>query len=386
MLATLTDLLAPVSISEFLDVFRARKRLHIAASDPTRAATLLSWRDIDTILSEHAFDESLTLMREGVRLPRHLYTSGEGTRLNVRAFHDLLPEGVSIVVDRVHRLIPKIGQLAVAVERQMQIHTGVNAYMSFAKGGAFKPHWDIHDVLVVQVYGNKRWRVWKAEVPHPIEMADQSNLDASVAPDQEVEMAPGDVLFIPRGEPHDAAVSTNHSVHLTIGLLSQTGINFLDHLHKEAAKDPVLRMDLPRHSSDDQASAHEAALKRRLHLLVDAVSVSQFLQEGDLSRLPASQTALAGALPQMEEVVRLTLRRRIPIPAVAPGDGPQPLTIGGRVRRVSPASIDVLKWLFDHDPATFRELKGELTTRYGHDSVDAAVRELQGFGWIAVSP
>jgi hypothetical protein len=30
MLATLTDLLAPVSTSEFLEVFRASKRLHIA--------------------------------------------------------------------------------------------------------------------------------------------------------------------------------------------------------------------------------------------------------------------------------------------------------------------------------------------------------------------
>jgi hypothetical protein len=385
MLATLADLLAPVSASQFLDVFRARKRLHIAASDPTRAATLLSWRDIDTILSEHALDESLTLMRDGVRVPRHFYTSGEGKRLNVRAFHELLPEGVSIVVDRVHRLIPKIRHLAVAVEREMKIHTGVNAYISFAKGGAFKPHWDVHDVLVVQVHGNKRWRVWKAEVPHPIEMADQSNLDTSVAPDQEVEMAPGDVLFIPRGEPHSAAVSSNHSVHLTIGLLSQTGIDFLDHLHQEAAKDPLLRMDLPRHSSNDQAIAHEAAIKRRLHLLVDAASVPLFLREGDLSRLPASQTALAGALPQMEDVLCLTLRRRIPIPDVASDDGPQPLTIGGKLRQVSPASIDVLRWLFDHDPATFRELQGELTKRYGQDSIEAAIRELQRFGFIAVN-
>ena len=40
-------------------------------------------------------------------------------------------------------------------------------------------------------------------------------------------MKPGDVLFIPRGEPHSAAVSTKHSVHLTIGLTSETGSIFL---------------------------------------------------------------------------------------------------------------------------------------------------------------
>ena len=385
MLATLADLLAPVSTPEFLDVFRARKRLHIAASDPTRAATLFSWRDIDTLLSEKALDESVTLTRDGVVVLRQLYTSNEGKRLNVRAFHDLLPQGVSIIVDGVDRWIPGIGQLATAVEREMRIRTHVNAYLSFSKGGAFKPHWDIHDVLVVQVHGNKRWRVWNAEVPHPVEMADRSNVNASLAPDEEVEMAPGDVLFIPRGEPHSAAVSTKHSVHLTIGLLSQTGINFLDHLRKEAAKDPILRMDLPRHSPDEQSRAHEAALKHRIHQLVDAASMSLFLREEDLARLPALQTAVSGELPQMDDFLRLTLRRRVPLPDVAPDGGAQLVTIGGEARRLSPASIDVLRWLFDHDPETLRELHAGLTLPHGQDSIEAAIRELLRLGFLVVN-
>ena len=91
MLATLADLLAPVSTTEFLEVFRARKRLHIAASDHTRAETLFSWRDIDTLLSEHALDEKVRIMRDGVQVPRQLYTSSEGKQLNVRAFHDPTP-------------------------------------------------------------------------------------------------------------------------------------------------------------------------------------------------------------------------------------------------------------------------------------------------------
>src|SRR5512139_1551737 len=91
ILATLADLLAPVSISEFLEVFYARKRLHIVASDPTRGKSLLSWRDIDTLLSERALDDSVTLMRDGVLVARAFYTSSGGRRLNVGAFHDLLP-------------------------------------------------------------------------------------------------------------------------------------------------------------------------------------------------------------------------------------------------------------------------------------------------------
>src|SRR5947209_13392606 len=137
MLTTLADLLVPVSFSEFLEVFRARKRLHIMASDPTRAETLFSWREIDALLSEHMLDENVKIMRDGVRVPRAMYSSDGGNKFNVRAFHDLLPQGVSIVMNNVQRWVAQISQLSAAIEREMGIRTNVNAYLSFSRGGAF---------------------------------------------------------------------------------------------------------------------------------------------------------------------------------------------------------------------------------------------------------
>ena len=54
----------------------------------------------------------------------------------------------------------------------------------------------------------------------------------------------------------------------------------------------------------------------------------------------------------------------------------QSVTIGREARRLSPASIDVLQWLFDHDPATLRELQAELTLRYGQQPFETAIGEL----------
>jgi Cupin superfamily protein len=385
MLANLTDLLAPVSRSEFLTAFRLRQRLHIVASDPARAETLLPWEDIDALLSGHALDKDVSIMRDGVLVPRQLYTSNDGARLNVRAFHGLLPQGVSIVMNGVHYSIPQIAQLAAAVEREMRIQTHVNAYLSFSKGGAFKPHSDGHDVLVLQVHGNKHWRVWKSEVPNAIEKGDRVEVDASVPPDHEIELAPGDVLFIPRGQPHSAAVSARCSVHLTIGLRSKTGIDFLDYLRTEADKDQILRMDLPRHSSAEETDAHEAALKRQLHQLIDAASMSQFLREEDFLRLPIPQVAVAGALPKMDDVLRITLRRRVPLPDVGVDGELQPVTIGSELWRLSQPSIDVLRWLFDHDPATMRALHAGLAPIHRQDSIAAAIRELLQSGFLIVN-
>jgi hypothetical protein len=94
------------------------------------AETRLSWQDIDTPLSAHGLGENVC---DGVLVPRELYTSNGGTRIKVGAFHDLLSQGVSIVVEKIDRSIPQISQLAAAVEREMGIKTQANAYLSFSK-------------------------------------------------------------------------------------------------------------------------------------------------------------------------------------------------------------------------------------------------------------
>jgi hypothetical protein len=180
-------------------------------------------------------------------------------------------------------------------------------------------------------------------------------------------------------------VSSKYSVHLTFGLESKTGIDFIGYLRKEAQKDPLFRMNLPRHSSDEHSRGHEAALKHRLHQLIDAAGMSQFLQEGDLSRSPDAQTAVLGELPRMEDVLRLTLRRRVPLPDVAPDSEAQPVMIGGEMPRLSPASIDALRWLFNHDPATLRALHSELMPRHGYDATRGAIRELLLLGYLFVN-
>src|SRR5262249_41925510 len=195
----------------------------------------------------------------------------------------------------------------------------------------------------------------------------------------------GEWLLLPRGEPHCAAVSSSHSVHLSIGFVSRTGIDFLDYLRKEAGKHPILGMDLPLHSSDEQSAAHEATLKRQLHHLIDAATVSQFFREDDISRSPALQIAVDEKLPQMEAPRHLRLRRRVPLEDFLPDNAAQLVTIGGEVRRLSWASIDVLRWLFDHDPTTLRALYAGLIPGHGKDSIEAAIRELLRLGFLVVS-
>ena len=76
-----------------------------------------------------------------------------------------------------------------------------NAYLSPADSAGLAPHSDSHDVLVLQVEGAKRWDV--AELGT-------------------VQLEPGDVLYIPRGQRHNAATAQRHSLHITIGITAVT--------------------------------------------------------------------------------------------------------------------------------------------------------------------
>src|ERR1700676_892166 len=301
MIINLTDLIAPLSCSDFLESLRASRRLHVRGSSPDRAASLLPWHDIDALLDVLARADELLIMRDGKTVPKQFYTVGEDKRFNTRAFHDLVAQGVSVIVNSIDKTLPRIGHLAAAIERELGIHAWVNAYLSFSKGGAFNPHWDLHDVLVVQIHGNKQWQVWKSDVQYPVDKKVIPKHNISSAPDQLIELAPGDVLFIPRGELHSAAVSSGSSVHLTIGLEHVTSLNFIDHLRNEAAANTVLGMNLPRHSSEEETVAHEAAVKQALFQLIDSASIADFLRADDLGQPPYLHTTASGVMPKLDD-------------------------------------------------------------------------------------
>lgn len=385
MIFDLPGLLAPMSMAEFLDAFRAGRRLHVRTSTPGRLEALLPWPDVESLLDILARGDKLIVMRDGNTVSKQFYTSGPDQRFSTQAFHALAAQGVSVLMAGIGGSAPRIGHLEAAIERELGIRTMVNAYLSISKGGAFKPHRDAHDVLIAQIHGHKQWKVWNADVPYLVDEMAEPKIADGVPPDQVIDLAPGDIFFIPRGEPHSAAVSSGSSLHLTIGLKHAIGLDFIDYLRKHAVDDPLLRMNLPRHSSAGAAMAHETAVKQALHRLIDSTGVAQFFREDDLQRRPYLHTAVSGVLPQPDDLLSLTLRRRIALPDVAGNGAPQPVTIGGEVCLLAPASIDALQWLFDHGPARQRALHDAMVPRYGRPSTEAALRELLRHGLVAVN-
>ena len=80
----------------------------------------------------------------------------------------------------------------------------VNAYVTPAQNTGFSDHYDVHDVFVLQVAGEKRWRI--REPVHPSPLRDQPWTDRRTRgrrrpprrpPLLEETLRPGDCLYLP---------------------------------------------------------------------------------------------------------------------------------------------------------------------------------------------
>jgi ribosomal protein L16 Arg81 hydroxylase len=115
-----------------------------------------------------------------------------------------------------------------------------NLYLTPPNGKGFTPHWDNHDVFVLQVVGSKHWKIEKDRraLPHPLDtMGDEGReLRGELL---SFTLKQGDVIYIPRGYIHAAECGAEPSLHITLGV---TG-TFVEDLLVTAVKAAVRKHD-----------------------------------------------------------------------------------------------------------------------------------------------
>ena len=116
-------------------------------------------------------------------------------------------------------------------------HVYANAYLTPASSHAVAAHADDRDVLVVQIMGRKKWKVYrKVPVEYPFEKEQAGKNGNKVDPsvlrgglcfdDKDVVLCRGDVLYLPRGYVHEATTEDfdgetpgyEPSLHITLAI------------------------------------------------------------------------------------------------------------------------------------------------------------------------
>ncbi|MDQ1739207.1 MAG: bifunctional lysine-specific demethylase and histidyl-hydroxylase [Pseudonocardiales bacterium] len=271
-----------------------------AAESGADYTDLLDTAAIDELLSRRGLRTPfLRIAKQGKVIPAREFTraGGVGAGVTDQVADDkvlgLVADGATLVLQALHRNWPPLVRFGSMLSAELGHPVQINCYLTPPQNQGFAPHYDTHDVFVLQIAGRKRWVVHQPVLTDPLPGQDWEQRRAAVTaraaepPVLDLTLQPGDALYLPRGFIHSATAQGETSIHLTVGVHPVTRHSLLEHLLAEAATEPSLRASLP--LGGDLAA--EARLADQLRETVQAFAA--FAEEG---RLPQVAGRLADEL------------------------------------------------------------------------------------------
>lgn len=271
-------LLDPVPPERFLTEHLGVRPLHVPG-DRARVADVMSWDRLQALLDMTSIwtPESLRLMLDRQRVPAAEYCTptlaqNKQTvlRPDPRRVSSWLRRGASLVCNDIDALGPGLSEVSAALEAVVGGRAQANLYCSRAERQAFASHYDTHEVFALHCEGEKTWRIYenRAEAPiaHPrFTGGDEAQHDrAKGGVLMEVTLRPGDLLYLPRGQYHDALAASQGTIHVAFGVTRPIGLDALSMLWERALEDPLFRADLPRPAGTETEAETGGALAARL--------------------------------------------------------------------------------------------------------------------------
>ncbi|WP_308123374.1 cupin domain-containing protein [Modestobacter marinus] len=324
----------------FAEQYWSRRPLLTRAEDTGGSfRDLLTLDDVDELLSRRGLRTPfLRIAKDGKVVDAQRFTTSGGAGAEVAdqvssdAVLRLFSEGSTVVLQGLHRLWPPLIEFADQLAADLGHPTQVNAYVTPPSSRGFSPHYDVHDVFVLQVAGEKHWTIHEPVLPDPLrtqpwtDRAEQVATAAAQEPVIDAVLRPGDALYLPRGYLHSAVALGRISAHLTIGVHSVTrwsaAESVLDLVRTLAGDDPELRRSLPLgvdladpHAVAGDVAAVVAGLKQALDridpaVVADQVRARTWAQVRPEPVAPLAQSTAAAELTA-DTVLRLRPRLRV---------------------------------------------------------------------------
>jgi bifunctional lysine-specific demethylase and histidyl-hydroxylase NO66 len=255
--------LIAVDRDEFASQYWGQQPLLSPAADLQGGfAELLDANAIDELVSQRGLRTPfLRVAKNGATLADKAFTApgGVGAGIADQVSEDrlvrLFADGSTLVLQALHRTWPPVLEFCQRLAAELGHPVQANAYVTPPQNQGFSAHYDVHDVFVLQIDGEKRWHIHSPVLVSPLR--DQAWNDRKAAVEKRAEepplieavLKPGDCLYLPRGYLHAATALGGVSTHLTLGIHVWTRFalaqQLVDQVLRTVADDPVIRTSLP---------------------------------------------------------------------------------------------------------------------------------------------
>ena len=292
---------------------------------------LLTVDMLDEILASTRLPaDHFDLAKDSTPIPKPAYASGRDINMQtaLRFHHD----GSTIILRAFHKWCRPLDRLRRQAESTFGVPAQTNVYVTPPRNQSTPPHWDTHDLFIIQVEGTKKWRLYESARPLPLD-------DERFTPDQfdvgpqigEPTLSSGDVLYLPRGSIHEPSAE-DYSIHVALGVPVMRWIDLVEEILRLASREDVsLREAVPweitPRGGPSLSSIAEEALRRVArvtdrHFADEAVRGlrREFIAGQDVDSLGKLRAIARPPRPTLESTVR---RRHGALPRVE--------TVGGRI-------------------------------------------------------
>lgn len=244
----LGHLIGAERVGEFFSRTYEREALIAHHNAPTRFAGLLSLDTIDRIVTTTDMREGQLALADATRQVQTSEFVDAAGYIDRGAVADLHRRGATIILNQAHQYDPALGRLCRSLEHVFSCHVQTNIYLTPPSAQGFRTHYDNHDVIVIQVEGEKAWRLYDMPIQTPFrgEGFEAGRYEPGELK-HEFTLKAGDCAYVPRGLMHDARTSGDApSLHITVGLITRTWADLMLEAVSEAAlRSPDLRRSLP---------------------------------------------------------------------------------------------------------------------------------------------
>ena len=234
-------IMAPLGAERFFAEYEGKKPLHLKGT-ADKFAEVMTWGKLNDLLGQATIwsQHSLQLVLDKDPIPAARYAApaagrdgGQVLRPDPDKVKDFLRRGATMVANDIDHLSPGLTAFADAMEQALCGKVQGNLYLSSRRRQGFGAHFDTHDVYAVHVEGTKTWHVYEGRADDPIAhpmfktLGREHHEKAKGAKLMDVHMEPGDLLYLPRGQYHDALADEGGTIHIAFGITYPIGMDVM---------------------------------------------------------------------------------------------------------------------------------------------------------------
>jgi ribosomal protein L16 Arg81 hydroxylase len=359
---TFRRLISPIAPEEFFGEIWERRAVHIpGAAD--KFAGVFSWDDFNQLLNMSKLwsDRSMKIVLDGEEVDPVEYGRSGQIREGYPAIvpeseqiTSLLRRGATVILDLIETLSPGVAAVSAALQTATGGVAVCNAYCSWRTHQGFMAHFDTTDVIAIHIEGSKRWRVYEGRYENSIDVEGHNYGSFSLEHHahakgrllEEIEMTPGDLLYLPRGQYHEALAASDASLHLSFGIGQPTGIDVVSRLLRSLPDEALFRENLPHFDRPQAHREHLRAIADRLHEVLSQSSLSDQIRDWQRERALTESHGRFN-LPSRDQSTLYRVRSMgVSVDSRA---GAAILTFPGGELPLEPGEENVVSWIIERD-------------------------------------